>query len=229
MSNEEHENVHLMESHILYISPSLVGLAHDIQPEHASPPWVFTCTCETDRGPHKKVSILLSSFPAQITPLLFLRMVQRFDALLEPLPDTTLCVCLFGLIHDPSHLISIVVHVFVTTNFVYRPSTSPSFLPLMVDACAHLSSCMMMFTAWLGFGVLVAEVVHGQQHALELRGRDTPVNIPLEVFQVEAPVRQNYDGAACTQNIVQYDFTASYGTPFVGKPLDFTHGRVDRN
>lgn len=46
--------------------------------------------------------------------------------------------------------------------------------------------------------------------------RDTPVKIPLNVFQIETPIRESYDGAACSQTIVQNDFTASYGTPYVG-------------
>lgn len=46
--------------------------------------------------------------------------------------------------------------------------------------------------------------------------RDTPVEIPLEVLQVQAPLRDSYDGAACSQVIVQSDFTASYGSPYVG-------------
>ena len=39
----------------------------------------------------------------------------------------------------------------------------------------------------------------------------------LEVFQVEAPLRKNYDGTSCKQVILQHDFTASYGSPYVGK------------
>lgn len=40
--------------------------------------------------------------------------------------------------------------------------------------------------------------------------------VPLEVFQVKAPLRTSYDGAVCEQVVVQYNFAASYGTPFVG-------------
>lgn len=47
--------------------------------------------------------------------------------------------------------------------------------------------------------------------------RDTPVKIQLEVFQIQAPVRDNYDGAVCSQTIVQNDFTASYGKPYIGE------------
>lgn len=38
----------------------------------------------------------------------------------------------------------------------------------------------------------------------------------LDVFQVQAPLRTSYEGAACQQIIVQHEFAASYGTPFVG-------------
>lgn len=38
----------------------------------------------------------------------------------------------------------------------------------------------------------------------------------LEVFQVEAPLRKSYDGTSCKQVIMQHDFTASYGSPYVG-------------
>lgn len=40
--------------------------------------------------------------------------------------------------------------------------------------------------------------------------------IPLDVFQVEAPLRESYDGAACKQVILQHNFAASYGSPYVG-------------
>lgn len=36
------------------------------------------------------------------------------------------------------------------------------------------------------------------------------------VFQVQTPLRASYEGAACQQVIVQHEFAASYGTPFVG-------------
>lgn len=40
--------------------------------------------------------------------------------------------------------------------------------------------------------------------------------IPLDVFQVEAPLRESYEGAACKQVILQHNFAASYGSPYVG-------------
>ena len=39
---------------------------------------------------------------------------------------------------------------------------------------------------------------------------------PLDVFQVQAPLRASYEGASCQQVIVQHNFAGSYGTPFVG-------------
>ncbi|ROV93996.1 hypothetical protein VSDG_06263 [Cytospora chrysosperma] len=78
----------------------------------------------------------------------------------------------------------------------------------------------MRFISWVKLVASLVTAVGGVQHPLprvsSLGDRDTPVDIPLEVFQVEAPVRQTYDGASCSSIIVQYDFTASYGTPFVG-------------
>lgn len=44
----------------------------------------------------------------------------------------------------------------------------------------------------------------------------TSPEIPLDVFQVEAPLRKSYEGAVCEQVILQHDFTASYGSPAVG-------------
>lgn len=46
---------------------------------------------------------------------------------------------------------------------------------------------------------------------------------PQDVFQVEAPLRSSYDDVSCEQVILQHEFAASYGTPYVGnnnlKPL----------
>ncbi|KAG9237148.1 peptide N-acetyl-beta-D-glucosaminyl asparaginase amidase A-domain-containing protein [Amylocarpus encephaloides] len=38
----------------------------------------------------------------------------------------------------------------------------------------------------------------------------------LDVIQVEAPLRASYGGASCKQTIVQHEFAASYGTPYIG-------------
>lgn len=85
----------------------------------------------------------------------------------------------------------------------------------------------MSLTTWAGFFTSLFTAVGGIQHPLppspSLGDRETPVQIPLEVFQVEAPVRQTYDGASCSSIVVQHDFTASYGTPFVGQLVDHDH------
>jgi hypothetical protein len=39
----------------------------------------------------------------------------------------------------------------------------------------------------------------------------------LDVFQIEAPVRESYEGASCQQVILEHEFAASYGSPYVGK------------
>ncbi|RDW92303.1 hypothetical protein BP5796_01697 [Coleophoma crateriformis] len=38
----------------------------------------------------------------------------------------------------------------------------------------------------------------------------------LDVFQVEAPLRSSFGSSVCEQVIVQHEFAASYGTPYVG-------------
>ena len=38
----------------------------------------------------------------------------------------------------------------------------------------------------------------------------------LDIFEVQAPLRSSYGGAACQQVIVEHEFAASYGTPFLG-------------
>lgn len=43
------------------------------------------------------------------------------------------------------------------------------------------------------------------------------VEVPLNVFQVEAPLRASYEGASCQQVVIQHEFAASYGAPYVGK------------
>lgn len=43
---------------------------------------------------------------------------------------------------------------------------------------------------------------------------------PLKVIQVERPLRSSYEGAVCTQVVIQHNFAFSYGTPFIGKPRD---------
>jgi hypothetical protein len=43
--------------------------------------------------------------------------------------------------------------------------------------------------------------------------------IPLDVFQVEAPLRKTYEGAVCEQVVLQHNFAASYGSPGVGMTI----------
>jgi hypothetical protein len=40
--------------------------------------------------------------------------------------------------------------------------------------------------------------------------------LSLDIFQVEAPLRKSYDGTSCKQVVIQHEFAASYGTPYVG-------------
>ncbi|TVY38788.1 Peptide-N4-(N-acetyl-beta-glucosaminyl)asparagine amidase A [Lachnellula occidentalis] len=42
------------------------------------------------------------------------------------------------------------------------------------------------------------------------------VKSPLDVFEVQAPLRASYEGTACEQIVLQYTFAGSYGTPYVG-------------
>lgn len=71
---------------------------------------------------------------------------------------------------------------------------------------------------FLGFVASTFTTVHGlhQSSSRAASNGTTPVDIPLEVFQIQAPLRESYDGAACSQAIVQHDFTNSYGSPYVG-------------
>ncbi|KAN0095247.1 Peptide N-acetyl-beta-D-glucosaminyl asparaginase amidase A domain containing protein [Hyaloscypha variabilis] len=61
-----------------------------------------------------------------------------------------------------------------------------------------------------GFGVAspAAEIASTEGSA-----RTTP---PLEVFEVQAPLRKSYEDTSCQQVLVQHDFASSYGTPYVG-------------
>lgn len=79
----------------------------------------------------------------------------------------------------------------------------------------------MHFPAFLGLVAVSLTAVRGLHQpvsrATVVTENDTPVEIPLEVFQIQAPLRDTYDGAACSQMIVQKDFTNSYGSPYVGQ------------
>lgn len=77
---------------------------------------------------------------------------------------------------------------------------------------------LVSFAGLVASAATTVNCVQQLSHALNSHVvRDTPVEIPLDVFQIQAPVRENYDGLACSQTIVQSDFTASYGSPYVGE------------
>jgi len=67
-----------------------------------------------------------------------------------------------------------------------------------------------VFISSYGFGVTSPTI--GIEHA-EASGSVTQ---PLDVLQVQAPIRKSYEGTSCQRVIVQHNFAASYGTPFVG-------------
>lgn len=46
------------------------------------------------------------------------------------------------------------------------------------------------------------------------------VESPLDVFEVQAPLRASYDGTSCEQVVLQRNFAASYGVPYVGRSLE---------
>jgi hypothetical protein len=77
-----------------------------------------------------------------------------------------------------------------------------------------------MIFAFVSFALLVRSAVGVRSSRAILDGTVrlnlSSTTAPLEVFQVETPLRKSYDGAVCEQGIVQHDFSASYGTPFVG-------------
>lgn len=78
----------------------------------------------------------------------------------------------------------------------------------------------MRLAVFIGFAASIFKTGHGLQPlsraTADAQNNTTPVDIPLEVFQIQAPLRDSYDGAACSQTIVQHDFTNSYGSPYVG-------------
>jgi hypothetical protein len=52
--------------------------------------------------------------------------------------------------------------------------------------------------------------------ASESRDESGVVKSPLDVFEVQAPLRTSYEGTACQQVVLEHTFAASYGTPYVG-------------
>lgn len=77
---------------------------------------------------------------------------------------------------------------------------------------------MRLAAVFLGFAASIFTTTHGlhQSSSRAASNNISSVDIPLEVFQIQAPLRDSYDGAACSQTIVQHDFTNSYGSPYVG-------------
>jgi TRAP-type C4-dicarboxylate transport system permease small subunit len=76
--------------------------------------------------------------------------------------------------------------------------------------------CVFGFAVFiLSYGFGVASPTVGIEHT-ESSGSATR---PLDVLQVQAPIRKSYEGTSCQRVIVQHNFAASYGTPFVGGHL----------
>jgi hypothetical protein len=72
---------------------------------------------------------------------------------------------------------------------------------------------LLLHSSWAA----VANRASGIGSLLSLASNSNTTTDSLDVFQIDAPVRDNYNGAVCQQIIVHHDFSASYGTPFVGK------------
>lgn len=98
--------------------------------------------------------------------------------------------------------------------------------------CQHSLNLVAMISVF-AFAVFILSYSFGTfaSPALEIgytqsNGTTTP---PLDVFQVQAPLRASYEGESCQQVIVQHNFAASYGTPYVGKnfKLCFNNGAND--
>ncbi|KAH9211409.1 peptide N-acetyl-beta-D-glucosaminyl asparaginase amidase A-domain-containing protein [Leptodontidium sp. 2 PMI_412] len=88
-------------------------------------------------------------------------------------------------------------------------SSRPCFLE-----CPSKNPLMMLFVFLIFVGLLHETFGKGE---VWIRGsNESETTGLLEVFQVEAPLRKSYDGTSCKQVIMQHDFTASYGSPYVG-------------
>lgn len=76
-----------------------------------------------------------------------------------------------------------------------------------------------MISSFVAF-VLFLRFSFGQASLEARRSNDksskSPVLSPLDVFQVQAPLRKSYEGASCQQVVLQHDFTSSYGSPYIG-------------
>jgi hypothetical protein len=89
--------------------------------------------------------------------------------------------------------------------------------------CLSCDRIITMICAFVGLVLFLSSVMGLRSPRAMLNGtvglNSSSTIAPLEVFQVESPLRRSYDGAVCEQVIVQHDFAASYGTPFVGNGL----------
>lgn len=83
----------------------------------------------------------------------------------------------------------------------------------------------MLLLALLIFVGLSCEAF-GEDEVWKRELNSSPVAVPLEVFQVEAPLRKSYGGTSCIKVIMQHDFTASYGSPYVGMAYSVSRSQV---
>lgn len=84
--------------------------------------------------------------------------------------------------------------------------------------------CIFMLTLFMlnyGFGGASSSVAIGNPSP------DGSTTSPLDVFQIQAPLRKSYEGASCQQVVVQHNFAASYGTPYIGEDPQPT-SQIDR-
>ncbi|KAL2075852.1 hypothetical protein VTL71DRAFT_795 [Oculimacula yallundae] len=74
---------------------------------------------------------------------------------------------------------------------------------------------LMMLLVFLTFAALLGQTFSAGEF-WERGSNGSGSTKLLEVFQVQAPLRKSYDDTSCRQVILQHDFTASYGSPYVG-------------
>jgi hypothetical protein len=86
--------------------------------------------------------------------------------------------------------------------------------------CQHSLNLVVMISIF-AFAVCILSYSFGIFASPTLGIEYTPTSSsttkPLDVFQVQAPLRATYEGASCQQVILQHNFAASYGAPYVGK------------
>ncbi|KAL3422344.1 peptide-n4-(n-acetyl-beta-glucosaminyl)asparagine amidase a [Phlyctema vagabunda] len=89
----------------------------------------------------------------------------------------------------------------ISTRWLPKPR------PALSNPAKMLVLLLTAITAYLSFSR------PSSVSALELTS--APAGL-LEVFEVQAPLRSTYGETSCEQVIVQHEFAASYGTPYVG-------------